>query len=73
MPGPLTGKIQFNEFGQRVNYELKLLELDASGFKETGSWKSEKPKEIQSKVSTQELETKITEHIKKKVFRVASK
>lgn len=49
------------------------MELGRNGFKETGSWNAERPKEIQSRVSKQELETKITEHIKRKVFKVASR
>lgn len=50
-----------------------LLELERNGFKETGIWNSEKPSEIQSKYTTQELESKISEHIQGKVFRVASR
>uniref|UniRef100_A0A4W3HT05 Glutamate receptor n=1 Tax=Callorhinchus milii TaxID=7868 RepID=A0A4W3HT05_CALMI len=34
----LTGNIQFNEFGQRTNYTVSVLELKSSGVRKIGYW-----------------------------------
>ncbi|KAF7285568.1 hypothetical protein GWI33_010478 [Rhynchophorus ferrugineus] len=75
LPGPLTGPIHFDATGQRINFDLQIIEISKTevGFRVTGAWNSMKPNMIQYAVTQEEREKELQKEIQQKNFRVVSK
>ncbi|CAH0553023.1 unnamed protein product [Brassicogethes aeneus] len=73
LPGPLSGLLQFDEYGQRNYYQLQIIELVNSGFRVTSTWNPDVPDKLYETVTTEEREKEYEKQLTQKNFRVVSR
>ncbi|XP_066147480.1 glutamate receptor ionotropic, kainate 2-like [Euwallacea fornicatus] len=74
--GHLSGPVLFDQNGQRRSFNLQIVEMtkiEPRSFRITGTWKSDKPKVIEYKLTSEEREKEMEEEIRQKNFRVVSR
>jgi glutamate receptor, ionotropic, invertebrate len=70
----ITGQLAFNDAGQRIQFHLEVVELNAQGFKKIATWSSnDEEGKLHYTRSSQEVEKQIFESLKNKHFKVASR
>lgn len=73
----LTGRLSFDENGNRVNYSLDVVELNllikSSNMRRLSKWNSEKPNELEKLISDQENDEEIMGNIKGAHLNVTSR
>ncbi|CAH1183231.1 unnamed protein product [Phaedon cochleariae] len=71
---PLTGDMwKFDQNGYRSNYKLQIIELYATEFRMTATWRSKYPNSITLALTEKDRDTELKEKIQQRTFRVVSR
>ncbi|KAJ8959263.1 hypothetical protein NQ317_015067 [Molorchus minor] len=71
---PLVGPINhYDTSGQRMNFELEIIELKNAAFRTTATWNSENPDKLNPIITSKMREEELKETLQHKTFRVVSR